>query len=102
MVKRPDQIMFEAVCRALGWDYRLLPTTKNNSQRGEVNQLVGIFMENSYTPEDVDNALEYWQQRDWRWLQNQSYPTGGQLRLKVGLVIVIRRNIEAQKGVVIR
>lgn len=76
----PQQEMFEAICEAIGWDYRTL----SEKDKGQVAQAMGILRKANYTLDDIRRFMaEVWF-RDWRWEKHGQRPTLAQLRQEIG------------------
>ncbi len=76
------QVMFGAICEALGWDSRTI--TEGDKLR--VAQGAKILTRADYAAGDIQRFMvEVWF-RDWRWQKYQQRPTLTQLRQEIGKV----------------
>ena len=78
------QQFFEAVCKAVGWDYKTLTA----DQQGQVAQTVGVLAAAGY---GIAELRRFWKEvwvTDWRWRKFKQHPTIPQLRSEIGKVKV--------------
>ena len=78
------QELFEAVCKAVGWDYKTLTA----DQQGQVAQTVGVLKTAGY---GIEELRLFWRTvwvTDWRWRKYKQHPTIVQLRAEIGKVRV--------------
>ena len=78
------QQFFEAVCKAVGWDYKTLTA----DQQGQVAQTVGVLAAAGY---GIAELRRFWKEvwvTDWRWRKYKQYPTLPQLRSEIGKIKV--------------
>jgi phage replication O-like protein O len=75
----PQQQFFDAVCKCVGWDYKVITV----DQKGQIAQVVGILQEGGYTIQDLRDFYTYWFNHDYRGLKKQ-FPTLNQLRAEIG------------------
>lgn len=78
-VSTEQQKWFDAVCKTVGWDYKVIA----KEQIGQVAQTVGILQKAGYTIDDLRAFYKGWFANDWRGKQGQ-YPTIMQLRSEIG------------------